>query len=62
MKDAKRELVPWNDLTLRDWFAGKALTGMLTNDPRNVSDIAAWAAVAAYEMADAMLAAREKSE
>lgn len=42
-------------MSLRDWFAGQALTGLLAKDQL-------WSAVAgreAYEMADAMLKARE---
>ena len=52
-------------MSLRDWFAGKALTGYLSADanpsqhcittPKN-------AAKAAYEYADAMLAERAKNK
>lgn len=42
-------------MSLRDWFAGQALAGIITLRP-NTADEAAWAA---YEAADAMLAARE---
>lgn len=52
-------------MTLRDWFAGQALTGILLapgqlgveaqNDPEKA---AAWS----YVQADAMLAARERKE
>lgn len=49
----------WNPgnagMSLRDWFAGQALAGIMTLRP-NTADEAAWAA---YEAADAMLAARE---
>ena len=40
-------------LTLRDWFAGQALAGLLREYP--------WgrAAMVAYQLADAMLAARK---
>lgn len=42
-------------MSLRDWFAGQALAGLLAQygaDPE-------WTAIAAYKEADAMLAARE---
>ncbi|HEX8413954.1 MAG TPA: hypothetical protein VF637_08730 [Sphingomicrobium sp.] len=46
-------------MTLRDWFAGQALAGSLI--PR-VEDAFDWQieAEAAYQIADAMLAARER--
>ncbi len=47
----------WSGMTLRDWFAGQALAGMLTN-PDDLHG-AADAAKIAYAMADAMLEARE---
>ena len=52
-------------MTLRDWFAGQALTKLefaLTghDDPEKVEDIV-WAREA-YGMADAMLAAREEGD
>ena len=43
-------------MSLRDFFAGQALTGMMQAGPENPDDLAKWA----YEMADAMLAARRK--
>ena len=43
-------------MTLRDWFAGKAMQGCLATEGwASASDIAA----GAYDMADAMLKARE---
>jgi hypothetical protein len=44
-------------MTLRDWFAGQAIIGQL-----NVMGRGEWGAVpeAAYELADMMLAQREK--
>lgn len=45
-------------MTLRDWFAGQALAGMLA-DP-NVPGKPRQTSEAAYELADAMLAARAK--
>lgn len=55
-----------NGMTLRDWFAGQALTGMLAHgtryrprpgDPENWHEAIA---KEAFEIADAMLAEREK--
>lgn len=48
-------------MTLRDWFAGQALAGMLANSADNWSDHS-FAAKWAYEAADAMLAERAKAE
>jgi hypothetical protein len=47
-----------DDMSLRDWFAGQALTGMLAADA-NIG--AHWTAFAedAYRVADAMLKARK---
>jgi hypothetical protein len=47
-------------MTLRDWFAGQALAGMLAANPRHQSDgsPSEHAARASYMMADAMLAER----
>ena len=50
-----------NGISLRDWFAGQALAGFCANsDPQlsnaTASAIAKWA----YEIADAMLAARKE--
>ena len=46
-------------MSLRDWFAGQALTGLISrNDYGPMSDEAN--ANAAYSYADAMLAARNK--
>ena len=46
-------------MSLRDWFAGQALNGMLASDSsidRTIVDKTVWAQVA-YAFADAMLAA-----
>lgn len=45
-------------MSLRDWFAGQALAGMLSSEYR--PDGNQLKAVWAYELADAMLRAREK--
>ena len=44
-------------MSLRDWFAGQALAGIMPSDGRPDGDVnkAQWA----YEIADAMLKARE---
>lgn len=44
-------------MSLRDWFAGQALAGLLANRIKDTPE--KWAAVS-YVLADAMLAAREK--
>lgn len=49
-------------MTLRDWFAGQALAGLAVNTAE--ADDLQWTKehgpIAAYEIADAMLAAREQ--
>ena len=47
------EISPFG-MSLRDWFAGQALTSMETTDCTDYAEIAA----EAYRIADAMLAAR----
>jgi hypothetical protein len=46
-------------MTLRDWFAGQALAGLLTQ-PAEIEFGAMHFAKGAYEMADAMLKARRE--
>lgn len=48
-------------MTLRDWFAGMALQGMM-NEPSNHRSLAIDDASYCYEIADAMLAARAGKE
>ena len=51
----------YNRMSLRDYFAGKALEGMLASSPivdRSTVDVDVWS-VRAYAWADAMLRARE---
>ena len=50
--------VPGSGMTLRDWFAGQALAGFLA---RSNDGSPSETALDAYDMADAMLAAREAS-
>lgn len=52
------EFVPYRGMTLRDWFAGKALAGILANSNREGTPKEY--AHDAYEQADAMLAARNE--
>jgi len=49
----------WPGMTLRDYFAAKAMQGMLA-DRKQVMSPSEWAANA-YRMADAMLAERIKT-
>lgn len=44
-------------MTLRDWFAGQALTGLLADSHCDRSQHS-WFAISAYKFADAMLKAR----
>ena len=58
--------VPWeqraNGMSLRDWFAGQALAGVMATEPPNTRHAfdADAVAVRAYFLADAMLAARKQ--
>lgn len=50
-----------NGMTLRDWFAGKALAGLAAHNFTVGADnepFAEWASAYAYELADAMLKVR----
>ena len=52
-----------NGMTLRDYFAAKALQGMMANQSvLDNSSSQPWMASAAFWIADAMLAAREKGQ
>jgi hypothetical protein len=46
-------------MTLRDWFAGQALQGLLAKDGNKSSK---YTALLAYEYADAMISARKGSQ
>lgn len=51
--------IPWPGMSLRDWFAGQALIGLVAG--RVVGDLTIEGeAVDAYRYADAMLAARKE--
>ena len=53
----------YRGMTLRDWFAGQIISGLCA-DPTNheLFTDESEAAVSAYDIADAMLAAREAKE
>lgn len=55
---------PCDGITLRDWFAGLAMQGLLAAQIHGFNDRPANGPFAsmAYEMADAMLKARENKE
>lgn len=46
-------------MTLRDWFAGQALAGLLASDDGSTRENVA---AEAYDIADAMIAARKAGE
>lgn len=48
----------FSGMTLRDWFAGQALANRYTQEARDDKKVAQWA----YQIADAMLSAREAGE
>ena len=54
--DGLPESAAWDGMSLRDWFAGQALA--MLADPKCISD-SNIVALAAYQVADAMLAARK---
>jgi hypothetical protein len=59
--DRPKELIQYNGMTLRDYFAAKAMQGLVERN-KNLdltSHEACVTSVFAYEMADAMLEARE---
>ncbi len=47
-------------MTLRDWFAGMALTGLLTSREKRATTLHADDAAYCYAIADAMIAERAK--
>lgn len=52
----------WSGMSLRDYFAGQALTGLLVSMCPESSEQQRHLAVRLYEMADAMIAARKGSD
>lgn len=48
------------DMTLRDWFAGQAIIGVMLNDPSSREGWYESFAKDSYRIADAMLAARRE--
>lgn len=51
---------PFPGMTLRDWFAGQALPGLIARDPDGILGSGDYAEMA-YEIADAMLYQRAKA-
>lgn len=60
-ENGKVEICPQGGMTLRDYFAAQALAGMLS-EGRSNSNAKDWMPEEAYEIADAMLDAREASK
>lgn len=59
LHNGKETTIPTNGMTLRDWFAGHAMVGMLSSatvDAPSDATLSKWA----YSVADAMLAARKQ--
>ena len=50
------ERIVSHGMSLRDWFAGQALANRYTHSDENADKVAEWA----YQVADAMLYARDK--
>jgi hypothetical protein len=61
VKNGKQVTEAAQGMTLRDYFAGQALAGMLS-EGRSNSNAIEWMPEKAYDLADAMLAAREASK
>lgn len=64
--DRPKELAHFNGMTLRDYFAAKAMQGLIAHEERakqigshNLGDFDERVAVAAYRYANAMLKAKE---
>lgn len=55
-----QEMAPCDGMTLRDYFAAKAMQSYLLDKDRDSFTFEQWA-IAAYEMADAMLKARRQA-
>ncbi len=57
--DRPKELTHFNGMTLRDYFAARAMQSYLSGDDRGSFSYDEWAR-ASYQMADAMLKARQQ--
>ena len=55
-----KDLGALNVMTLRDYFAAKAMQGRLANGCNNDADTSIFEATICYQIADAMLKEREK--
>jgi hypothetical protein len=63
MADAKELASNHTGMTLRDWFAGQALVGLLSFcGTASFGNAANSTVIRSYEIADAMLAERSKSD
>ncbi len=49
-------------MTLRDWFAGQALAGICAREEEDICGSQQYLAENAYEIADAMMRARDAAE
>ena len=58
LHNGKETTIPTNGMTLRDWFAGQAMLGLVYNAPVDVTN--ATLSECAYSIADAMLTARKQ--
>ena len=56
--DTQHERLPMSGMTLRDYFAAKAMQAFLTREEKLSENLMMYAG-AAYDVADAMLEARE---
>ena len=60
IKNGKETTIPTNGMSLRDWFAGQVLCGIHANGGEVGMGYHPAFAASCYEMADAMLAARQQ--
>ena len=58
-QDSINQNIPSLGMTLRDYFAAKAMGGMCTGSPAPQKNEIDYLATRSYEMADAMLKARQ---
>ena len=60
----EEHLPTWNGMTLRDYFAAKAMEAVIINSDRHstsIDEVDQWVGNYAYTVADAMLRARDKA-